>query len=222
MRNVQRKIFSDDLGIIMMRTCSFITATNNMRCRTSHSIVRFSVCSSLLWFGLPLCFAEYLTWNECLHYDFGTLLTVAKRWHVYLDLLIFATIARQSSHQTYVLTGVRGLATIDVSCKGSDINVNFFVPNDSFISFNLCLLEYICFLPDEHSTTPREIHSSIANVVTLQPHYNATSSTRLPGGTVCTVRGCYENAESFAVFAFNQNCTTGETMIANMYKNSTA
>ena len=92
--------------------------------------------------------------------------------------------------------------------------MNFFVPLDEFLYYT-CLLEYICFLPNGSSTTPREIHSPIAGAVNLQPHYNVTIDTPLPGGTVCTVRGCYETISN-SLHAFSQYCTTGENIIATM------
>jgi hypothetical protein len=105
-----------------------------------------------------------------------------------------------------------GRVNINVSCNGSDIDVHFFVPVNSVLNnYYTCLLEYICILPNGSSTTPRAIPSPVVN---LQPHYNVTTDTPLPGETVCTVRGCYEDIDYF-LFAFNQSCTTGEKIIAN-------
>jgi hypothetical protein len=98
-----------------------------------------------------------------------------------------------------------GRVNINVSCNGSDIDVHFFVPVNSVLNnYYTCLLEYICILPNGSSTTPRAIPSPVVN---LQPHYNVTTDTPLPGETVCTVRGCYEDIDYF-LFAFNQSCTT--------------
>ena len=116
-----------------------------------------------------------------------------------------------SSH-SFVLTADSPI-NIGVSCNGSDIDVNFSVL--ALYDYYTCLLEYICFLPNGSSTTPRAIPSSVA---TLQPHYSVSTDTPLPGGTVCTVRGCYETDDFFS-FAFDQSCTTGERMIANKYYN---
>ena len=111
-------------------------------------------------------------------------------------------------------TVFKGGMRVNINCNASLIELSVELPAMT-VHYTMKLLEYICFESSTNFSETGHIYPDVPHFG-VQSHYSQETNATQPSGTVCTVRGCYEELEGWwCQFTTPNNCTIGSTVPDN-------